>query len=531
MGNILLLLHAHLPYVRHPEHELYLEETWYFEAATESYLPLLEILLRLPEVSPRARVALSVSPTLLEMMADPLLTSRLLKHLDSLVALAYAEAERTCRDPDMNPLARMYLERFSHARHSLRETYGGSLIEPLRQLASCGHVELLTTAATHAYLPNLAPLPDAVRSQVRIGRECFKKHLGHHTEGPRGLWLPECGYYDGLDRILAEEEVGYTFLSSGGLLHASPRPSHGLYRPITTPSGVVAFGRERELSMLVWSARSGYPANPVYRDFYRDAGFDIDAPHIREFVEPLVSGAPGGHAYTGLKYHRITGQTHLKEPYRLDDATEQAEQDALHFVGVLAARSVELRTENGLDPLFVLPFDAELFGHWWNEGPHWLDHFLRSVDSHPELAMKLPSDHLSGADDYQEASPSLSSWGDGGYGLTWSDSGAEGASLALVLSKTGRFCAMASRGGMKADTPEGRAMRQGMRELLLLQSSDWSFLSHKDTAAEYSRQRLDEHAGNLSSIMRMLESGSVDDKAIEKMKERAPLFPGTCVAL
>jgi len=531
MGNILLLLHAHLPYVRHPEHERHLEETWYFEAATESYLPLLELLLRLPEGSPGARVALSVSPTLLEMISDPLLSARLISHLDSLVALAYAEAERTSGDPLLNPLARMYLERFSNARHSLKESYGGSLLEPLRQLASSGHVELLTTAATHAYLPNLAPLPDAVRSQVRIGRECFKKHLGHYPEGPRGLWLPECGYFDGLDRILAEEEVGYTFLSSGGLLHAIPRPSHGLYRPITTPSGVVAFGRERELSMLVWSAKSGYPANPVYRDFYRDAGFDLDAVHRREFVEPLVSGVPGGHTYTGLKYHRITGQTHLKEPYRLDDAMRQAEQDAVHFRDTLAARSVELRTEAGFDPLFVLPFDAELFGHWWNEGPHWLEHFLRGVDRHPEIRMSLPSDLLSDAGDYQEVRPSLSSWGDGGYGLAWSDSGAEGACLALILTETRRFYALASHGGMKADTPEGRAMRQGMRELLLLQSSDWSFLSHKDTAADYSRQRLAEHAGNLKSIMRMLESGAVDETAIEKMKERAPLFPGTGVSL
>ena len=528
MGNILLLLHAHLPYVRHPEHERHLEETWYFEAATESYLPLLDLLLRLPEGSPGARVALSVSPTLLEMMADPLLSNRLLRHLDSLVALAYAEAERTSGDPDLNPLARMYLERFSNARQTLKESYNGSLLVPLRQLAASGCVELLTTAATHAYLPNLAPLPLAVRSQIQIGRECFKNHIGHH---PKGLWLPECGYFEGLDRILAEEEVGYTFLSSGGLLHARPRPSHGLYRPIRTPAGIVAFGRERELSMLVWSAKSGYPASPVYRDFYRDAGFDIDAPHIREFVEPIV---PGGHTYTGMKYHRITGHTGLKETYRPEEAMSQARKDALHFSGTLAARSEELRTESGFDPLFVLPFDAELFGHWWNEGPLWLEHFLRGVGAQAELAMSLPSDLLTDAGQYQEASPSLSSWGDGGYGLAWSDSKAEGESLALMLTLTARFhgiAGLSSRKAIDADTPEGRAMRQGMRELLLLQSSDWSFLAHKDTAADYSRQRIAEHAGNLKSIMSMLESGAVDETAIEKMKERAPLFPGTGVAL
>ncbi len=523
MGNILLLLHAHLPYVRHPEHELYLEETWFFEAACESYLPLFELLLRLPASSPRARVALSVSPTLLEMMADPLLSERLINHLDRLVALAYAEVERTSGDPDLNPVAHMYLERFSRARQSLKESYNGSLLTPLRQLAESGHVELLTTAATHAYLPNLAPLPHAVRTQIKVGRECFKNHLGHY---PKGFWLPECGYYEGLDRILAQEGAGYTFLSSGGLLHARPRPSHGLYRPIRMPSGVVAFGRERELSMLVWSAQSGYPANPAYRDFYRDAGFEIDAPHIREFVEPMV---PGGHAYTGLKYHRITGHTDQKEPYRPDYALRQAREDALHFTGTLASRSEEIRAAYGFEPQFVLPFDAELFGHWWNEGPLWLEHLLANINEHPELEMSLPSDHLSDAVNYQAVTPSLSSWGHGGYGHVWSDSQDDGKALAQMLSETQRFFGMATQRAMKADTPEGRALRQGMRELLLLQSSDWGFLSHKDTAAEYSRQRMAGHLENLRSIMKMLESGLIDETVIGKMKERAPVFPGMSV--
>ncbi|MCK4910190.1 MAG: DUF1957 domain-containing protein [Thermodesulfovibrionales bacterium] len=525
MGNILLLLHAHLPYVRHPEHERHLEETWFFEAATESYLPLFELLLRLPEESPRARLALSVSPTLLEMMADPLLSERLISHLDSLVALAYAEVERTSGDPDMAPVARMYLERFSRARQTLKESYNGSLLNPLRQLAKSGNVELLTTSATHAYLPNLAPLPHAVRTQIRVGRECFNNHLGHY---PKGFWLPECGYYEGLDSILAQEGAGYTFLSSGGLLHARPRPSHGLYRPIRMPSGVVAFGRERKLSMLVWSTKSGYPANPVYRDFYRDAGFDLDAPHIREFVEPLV---PGGHAYTGLKYHRITGATDNKEPYRPEEALIQARKDAVHFTCTLASRSEELRAASGFEPLFVLPFDAELFGHWWNEGPLWLEHFLKGINTHAELTMRLPEDLMKDAGDYQEVTPSLSSWGHGGYGHAWSDSKEDGKALALMLTETARFFGKASHGEMKADTPDGRALRQGMRELLLLQSSDWGFLSHKDTATEYSRQRMAGHVKNLGRIMRMLDSGRVDEAEIRKMKERAPLFPGMGVAL
>ena len=481
-------------------------------------MPLFDLLTRLPEVSPKARVALSLSPTLLEMLGDELLSTRLMEHITHLTDMAEAECERTRGDPEMAPLARMYLERFGRARKVLLDTYQGSLIAPLRELVGSDQVELLTTSATHAFFPNLAPTPNAVRDQIRIGLQCFKEHLGFR---PEGFWLPECGYYEGLDAIMAQEGISHTFLSSRGFLHSRPRPSYGLYRPVRTPSGLVAFGRERELSMRVWSAHSGYPAHPLYRDFYRDAGFDVDAPHIRDFVEAI---APGGHTYTGFKYHSITGQTEHKKPYRPKAAFKQAQMDARHFADILAARSQEIKSEAGFSPLFVLPFDAELFGHWWSEGPDFLEHFIKETCSNPALEMSLPSELTSRADEYQEVSPSLSSWGEGGYGHAWSDSKADGEALAQMLAATKKFEALSANKTYPLDTPEGQAMTLAQRELLLLQASDWGFLSHKDTAGSYSRQRIREHAGNLQAIYGMLESGNIDDSLLEEMKGRAPIF-------
>ena len=490
-------------------------------------MPLFDLLTRLPEVSQKARVALSISPTLLEMLGDELLSTRLMEHITHLTDMAEAECERTRGDPQMAPLARMYLERFGRAKKVLADTYNGSLMAPLRELVGSDQVELLTTSATHAFLPNLAPTPNAVLDQIRIGPGCFKEHLGFR---PKGFWLPDCGYYEGLDAIMSQEGISHTFLSSRGFLHSRPRPSYGLYRPVRTPSGLVAFGRERELSLRVWSAHSGYPAHPVYRDFYRDAGFDVDAPHIRDFVEAI---APGGHTYTGFKYHSITGLTVHKKPYRPEAASKQAQMDARHFADTLAARSQEIKSEAGFSPLFVLPFDAELFGHWWSEGPDFLEHFIKETCSNPELEMSLPSELAAQSDKLQEVSPSLSSWGEGGYGHAWSDSKAGGEALAEMLAASARSEALSAKKTYSpdtSDTAENQAMAlaisQAKRELLLLQASDWGFLSHKETAVSYSRQRIKEHAGNLRAIYGMIESGNIDESLLDEMKGRAPIFSG-----
>jgi 1,4-alpha-glucan branching enzyme len=522
MANILLLLHAHMPYVRHPEHERFLEENWYFEATIESYVPLLEILLAIDEYAPSARVSLSASPTLMEMASDELLGKRLIAHIDSLIRLAGEEVQRTKGDPDLEPLARMYLDRYEHVRAVIKERFGGSVIAPLRELCSHSEVELLTTAATHAFLPNLAPVGRAVSAQIQLGVRAFQRHMGRR---PRGFWLPECGYYEGLDRLLADEGIGYTILSSHGLLHARPRPSHGLYSPIRMPSGVLAFGREQELSMKVWSARQGYPAHPSYREFYRDIGFDLDAPHMREFLEQIV---PGGSAYTGIKYHRITGGQGPKEPYHPAEAKAQAGHDAAHYAAALSKKGEEVKRMGGFTPLMVLPFDAELFGHWWFEGPHWLRAFLREVHERPDLSMVLPSEFTPDAREYQEAAPGLSSWGEGGYGSPWSDMASSGEALRTVIEESARLAHIMDT--VPHDPDARAALKQAIRELLLLQASDWGFHIHRGTASAYAQARIRGHSDNLRMLCRMAESGRVDMEKVEALRARAPLFSDLSVS-
>src|SRR5947199_10815898 len=118
-ASLAFVLHAHLPSVRHPAHEDFLEERWLAEAITETYIPLLEMLGALERDRVPARLTLSLSPPLLAMLADHLLRTRYLRHLDRLVELAEKEERRTRADERFHRVAEMYLARFWRARSCL----------------------------------------------------------------------------------------------------------------------------------------------------------------------------------------------------------------------------------------------------------------------------------------------------------------------------------------------------------------------------------------------------------------------------
>ena len=190
-GYLALVLHAHLPYVRHPEHQDALEENWLFEAITETYVPLFLVLESLIEDGIEFRLTFSVSPTLASMLGDPSLQTRYCKKLEHLIELAGKEEARTASDPLFHPLARMYRALFARVREAFINRYGKNLLNGFRRFQDLGKIELMATAATHGYLPLLSVNESAVRAQVRVGIGSHERSFGRR---PNGFWLPECGY-------------------------------------------------------------------------------------------------------------------------------------------------------------------------------------------------------------------------------------------------------------------------------------------------------------------------------------------------
>jgi len=243
-GYLSIVLHAHLPFVRHPEHEKFLEETWLFEAVTETYLPILQMLENWRHDGIEARLTLSLSPTLCTMLLDPVLGARYERHLDSLIELADKEIHRTHWDRAYRELAWMYHHKFNLARDTWR-TCGGNLVGAFRKFQDAGRIEIITTAATHGLLPLMAGHPASLRGQILTARDHYRTCFGRD---PQGIWLPECAYVAGVEPWLQEANIRWFILDTHGLLHASPRPRYGTFAPIFTPRGIAAFGRDFDSS-------------------------------------------------------------------------------------------------------------------------------------------------------------------------------------------------------------------------------------------------------------------------------------------
>ncbi len=511
-----LLLHAHLPFVRHPEHEDFLEERWLYEAVVEAYIPLLEVLDGLSRDGVPHRLSISVSPTLAHMLTDPLILRRLGRYLERLQAFLADEFEREDHDPATRTLLRFYRDRTRRIRTEFIETHGGHLMSSLRRLSRTGAVELLATAATHAFLPLLAPCPQAVRAQIRVG---IAEHQRVFGEQPAGFWLPECGYDPVLDDALTSSGVEWVVLDAHGLLAGDPSAELGVRAPVVTPGGLLVVGRDTSLCRLVWDAQSGYPGDPSYREFHRDAGFDFPAERIRPLLIPTGEPSP-----TGIKLHRVTGDGLAKEIYDPTAARATVSAHATHFLRAAEECTAPLRSAGGAPPLALAAFDAELFGHWWFEGPHWLDQTLRKAAfDHPDIRMVTLREAIAAFPVVEEIMPSTSSWGEGGHATTWL-SGENDWVVPRVLSASFRMVELV-RSHPEARGLELRALNQALRELLLAQASDWPFLMARQSAPDYAIAEVHTHLSRFAELASGLESGTLAAARISALESWDNVFP------
>ncbi|MEX2145627.1 MAG: 1,4-alpha-glucan branching protein domain-containing protein [Candidatus Rokuibacteriota bacterium] len=517
-GYLALVLHAHLPYVRHPEHEHFLEEQWFFEAMTETYIPLVHVFEGLQRDGIDFRLTLSLSPPLVAMMRDPLLIRRYARELDRLVELGHREVERTGGDAALRPLAEMYRDRVTGIRETFRR-YEGDLVRAFTPFQDAGVLEIITCNATHMFLPLSDRNWAACHAQIELAAREHERHFGRR---PRGMWLAECGYFRGLDELLRESGLRYFFVDSHGVLFADRRPIYGVYAPVYCPTGVAAFGRDVESSKQVWSAQEGYPGDGLYRDFYRDIGFDLDLDYIRPYIHP-----DGIRHATGFKYHRITSRQtplHRKALYDPAAARERAAAHAGNFL-FNRERQIEFLAEKmDRPPIVVAPYDAELFGHWWFEGPMFLDFLFRKMQYEQQVVAPItPSEYLARHPTNQVATPSASSWGYKGYHEVWLN-GSNDWVYRHVHTMGERMVELAHR-HPDAQGLRRRALDQAARELLLAQASDWTFIMKTATTTPYAVGRLCDHVNRFNHLYESLLAGTISEPWLAELEARDNIFP------
>jgi 1,4-alpha-glucan branching enzyme len=531
-GHLALILHAHLPFVRHPEHEHFMEEEWFFEALTETYIPLLRMMQRLVDDRVPFRLTMSISPTLCAMLQDQLLRERYLRHLELLIDLAAREQKRTRKDPQLRQLADFYFELFSENRRFFVEEYKCDLLSVFQRLQQTGALEIIASAATHGLLPILQQQSrQAARAQVLIGRDMYVDAFG--TE-PAGFWLPECGYTPSLECILREANLRWFVLDAHGLLFAKPRPRRSIYAPCYTPQGPAAFARDPHASRQIWSALEGYPGDPVYREFYRDIGFDLPMEHLA----PIARGT---RKFSGIKYHRITGPGNEKQLYDRTAAENAAEKHAVHFLGQRREQILKMG-ELGFTPIITAPFDAELFGHWWFEGPIFLEQLVRHTANASDLSLTTPSEYLVAHPTQQIVEAAASTWGENGQLTVWLDpsntwiypqlqaalqkmSNAAQKHADEIAGQPLRSHSATSAGESPALQMTDRVLKQLARELLLAQSSDWAFLMKSRTAREYATQRTLDHLARFNRLHDQFVANIIDEEFLRDCEWRDNIFP------
>lgn len=517
LGYIALMLHAHLPFVRHPENDYMMEENWLFEAMTETYLPLLAMLENCVEDQVPLRLTLSLTPTLCTMLNDSLLQNRYLQHCNKMIELAEKEMERTAKTPTYHRTACMYHEKLLSCRYIFEQRFGGNILKGFKLLQDSGILEIITCGATHGYLPTMQLNPNAVHAQLATAVASYHSFFGRD---PIGIWLPECGFYPGLEKHLATVGIRYFFTETHGLLFADPQPQHGVYAPVYCKEApVAAFGRDAESSRAVWSAQEGYPGHPAYRDFYRDIGFDLDIDYIKPYIDPI-----GIRINTGIKYYRITGDDKQKKPYDRSTALRIAAEHAGNFMFNRETQARYLASIMDRPPLIVAPYDAELFGHWWYEGPEWLNFLIRKI-AFEQQSIKLitPSDYLHLYPENQVCEPSFSSWGEGGYSDVWIHESND-----WIYRHLHHMEAEMVEAAKLYETPEAlqkRTLNQMARELMLAESSDWAFIMKNGTMVQYAVRRTKEHIANFLRLLDDLKKNRIDANFVNLLESHNNIFP------
>ena len=533
-GAFALVLHSHLPYVLAHNR---LEEEWLLEAVVESYLPLLHALERLVWQGISPKVTVGMTPVLLEQLADPRFAATLLAYLEQKSRAADEDRRAFVRnkEPYLARLAGLWEELYRRTMAFFTDDLAGDLIGALRRLQQQGHVEILASAATHAYLPLLG-LDASVRAQVELGTACYQRHF---RARPQGFWLPECAYRpaahwtppiegidglrpaerQGIDHILSASGIRYFLADSRQLKNSPPDYGrHSPYHPYWVDGGspdssrpVAVFGRDFETTARVWQHGTGYPGDPSYLEFHkkqRDGG---------------------------LRYWRITDRSAdlaYKQPYAPEWAFPQVGAHAAHFAQVLRERLRAHWRQTGERGIVVAAFDTELFGHWWFEGPQWVYELLRQLAGGSDVGLTTCGESLRRQPPQRTVALRESSWGDGGDHRVWWQDGTRRLWRDLYQAECGMQGLGALSRGKKVSRQLARILRQCGRELLLLQASDWPFMISTRSTPDHAQRRAAQHYDNFQRCRRMAERYLADEavadedrRMLERMERQDALFP------
>ncbi|RLC46805.1 MAG: hypothetical protein DRH70_04735 [Candidatus Coatesbacteria bacterium] len=558
-GYLSIVLHSHLPYVL--THGVWPHGAdWLNECCAETYIPLLNVCFQLVSEGISPKITIGLTPVLCEQLADPAFVGSFTSYVDQKIESAVLNADEFARTGlrDRAQLAEMWRDYYIGVRRAFLETFDKDLVGAFRRLQDDGHVEIITSAATHAYLPLLYE-DDSIDLQIAAGKANYEKYFGRE---PFGIWLPECAYRPGyrwsspvaksgddqprsrkgIEYYVAKNGIQY-FIIDSHLLRGGkpigtylarfdalkrlwkqieaqyvPRPQKEDLSPCNVywvgsgsgDTGVAFFTRDPGTGVQVWSGEQGYPGSAEYLDF-----------HKKHF--------PGG-----LRYWRVTGpkmDLGEKQPYSLEPIEGRLREHAHHFLGLVVGNLKGAQLNGDRPGVVCAPFDAELFGHWWFEGPRWIYHLAKAAHESKEVSLITCGEYLHKFPPSTVVDLPEGSWGEGGFHFIWLNKDTEWT-WRHVHAAEGRMKALLAAYGKDSDPLMRRALAQAARELLLLESSDWQFLISTWSARDYAQQRFAEHDACFNRLAELAERYATsrdmaedDLNYLRKCERIDPIFP------
>jgi 1,4-alpha-glucan branching enzyme len=536
IGYLTFVLHAHLPYIREAGHRSHGEEMLH-EAVVETYLPLLNVLYSLRAEGLPFRLTVGMTPIMAEQLANDDVLDNVEQFLLDKQQCTHDDVRRFEKDrrkggqdssaDHLLYLARFYQDWYEGLLGAFQERFHRDPLAAFRLLQDEGLIEIVTSAATHAYLPLMAR-DSTIYAQLRTGVTSYLRNFGRL---PQGVWLPECGYRPaqhllqdgrevvrpGMESFLAELNLHYTFVDTPAIVHGAPAeprdgeqpfldgpdadlstpsppytssPQRTTFRPyLIQASNVAVYGRDAFTGRQVWSATEGYPGDFVYREFQRRD----EASH--------------------LHYWRITGdnvaleQKDLYDPY---DAFHRVQEHAAHFVEAVRGLLQRYHERTGRPGIIVAAYDAALLGHWWFEGTTWLRNVLARLSRDGQIDLTTAGEYLATFAPEESMDVREGSWGKGGDHRTWSNE-ATAWMWPLIHEAEHRMEALVTR-FPDAVGQQLEVLKQAAREVLLLQSSDWPLLVTTQQAPDYAEDRFRGHLERFNRLAELAERESLSSE-------------------
>jgi 1,4-alpha-glucan branching enzyme len=487
----------------------------FFDAVSDSYIPLLNMLGRLEEQNAPVKLGLVLPPVLCAMLENPKIQELYVEYLEKRIALGKKETTRNKNAPEAQQLAKSISEKYAQLKKDFTEKYNGSLIAAFAEFQRKGFVEILGTCATDIFMPHYAGLEEAISAQVEMGLQSYKKSFG---DIPDGFFLPEFGYTPGIEKIIRAYGYSYTILHARSMLLTDELPVNGIFYPVRIETSLVSFTADPELEEQL-TGDDGYCQNSVYRNENRDIGYELDLKKLTPVLEENSVRYP-----TGYKYWKKDFNEEAQVSYDAQDAAQQAEADALDFIEKRNA-CLEKAAEYSKDVEYVTSvccIDDNATRKHWSEYLLWVEAVLKNAGK-AGLELSFCKDMVENQFNLQKIEPYYSSGAGEGYGENLLSS-KNCWMMRYVRKATERMIDLAER--FPSDTGlKTRLLNIGSVELLLAQSSSLAKMIEEDDSASFAEERFKLSINAFTSVFDSLGSNTVSTEWLTCLESQDNIFP------